>query len=67
VLDEVEFLSDKDRNREILYFLSRSSVRYMAVALEQSALGCVPNAASGIIFVLVWLSVIQRARFEAGI
>jgi Cdc6-like AAA superfamily ATPase len=36
VLDEVDLLSDKDRNREILYFLSRSSVRYMAVALSNN-------------------------------
>ena len=36
VLDEVDLLSDKDRNREILYFLSRADPGYMAILLSNN-------------------------------
>jgi len=36
VLDEVDLLSDKDRNKDILYLLSRSEKNYMAVLLSNS-------------------------------
>jgi len=36
VLDEVDLLSDKDRNKDILYLLSRSERNYMAVLLSNS-------------------------------
>ncbi len=36
VLDEVDLLSDKDRNREILYFLSRSAARFMVILLSNN-------------------------------
>lgn len=34
LLDEVDLLSDKDRHKDILYLISRSSHRYMAVLLS---------------------------------
>ena len=36
VLDEVDLLSEKDKNKDILYFLSRSSRNYMAVLLSNN-------------------------------
>ncbi|MCD6287484.1 MAG: AAA family ATPase [Candidatus Hydrogenedentes bacterium] len=36
VLDEVDLLSEKDKNKDILYFLSRSSQNYMAVLLSNN-------------------------------
>ena len=36
VLDEVDLLSEKDKKRDILYFLSRSQRNYMAVMLSNS-------------------------------
>lgn len=36
LLDEIDLLSDKDKNREILYFLSRSENNYMAVLLSNN-------------------------------
>ena len=43
VLDEVDLLSEKDKNKDILYFLSRSRRNYMAVLLSNS-----PKWASGL-------------------
>lgn len=34
ILDEVDLMSDKDRNKDILYLLARSSNNYMAVLLS---------------------------------
>jgi Cdc6-like AAA superfamily ATPase len=36
ILDEVDLLSEKDKNKDILYFLSRSSRNYMAVLLSNN-------------------------------
>ena len=36
VLDEVDLIGEKDRNRDILYLLSRSSGNYMAVLLSNN-------------------------------
>jgi len=36
VLDEVDLISDKDRNKDILYLISRSSENYMAVLLSNN-------------------------------
>lgn len=36
VLDEVDLLSEKDRGKDILYFLSRSSIGYMAILLSNN-------------------------------
>lgn len=36
VLDEVDLISDKDRNKEILYFLSRSERNHMVVMLSNN-------------------------------
>ena len=36
VLDEVDLLSEKDRSKEILYLISRSSQNYMAVLLSNN-------------------------------
>ena len=36
ILDEVDFISDKDRTKDILYFLSREQNNYMAVLLSSS-------------------------------
>ncbi len=36
VLDEVDLISEKDRNKDILYLLSRSHENYMAVLLSNS-------------------------------
>lgn len=36
VLDEVDLLSDKDKNKEILYLVSRSTENYMAVLLSNN-------------------------------
>jgi len=36
VLDEVDLLSDKDKRREILYFLSRAEERYMVILLSNN-------------------------------
>ncbi|MFQ5473477.1 MAG: Cdc6/Cdc18 family protein, partial [Dehalococcoidia bacterium] len=37
LLDELELMSPKDRDREILYLLSRSKKRFMVIALSNSA------------------------------
>lgn len=36
VLDEVDLISDKDRNKDILYFLSRSEKNHMAILLSNN-------------------------------
>ncbi len=36
ILDEVDLLSDKDRNKDILYLISRSSCNHMAVLLSNN-------------------------------
>ena len=36
ILDEVDLMSKKDKNREILYFLSRSERPYMVIALSNT-------------------------------
>jgi len=36
LLDEVDMLSDKDKNKDILYYLTRSENNYMAVLLSNS-------------------------------
>ena len=36
ILDEVDLLSEKDRNKDILYFLSRSERNYMAILLSNN-------------------------------
>ena len=36
VLDEVDLMSDKDRNKDILYLISRSNRNYMAVLLSNN-------------------------------
>ena len=36
VLDEVDLFSDKDRNKDILYLLSRSPLNYMAILLSNN-------------------------------
>lgn len=36
VLDEVDFMSDKDRGRDILYLISRSPNNYMAILLSNN-------------------------------
>lgn len=36
VLDEIDLMSDKDANKDILYFLSRNDRRYMAVLLSNN-------------------------------
>ncbi len=36
VLDEVDLLSDKDRNKDILYFASRSAESYMTILLSNN-------------------------------
>jgi cell division control protein 6 len=36
VLDEVDLLSEKDKNKDILYFLSRSPCNYMTILLSNS-------------------------------
>ena len=36
VLDEVDLLSDKDKNKDILYLASRSSANYMAILLSNN-------------------------------
>ena len=36
ILDEVDFISDKDRTKDILYFLSREQNNYMAVLLSNN-------------------------------
>lgn len=46
VLDEIDLLSDKDRNKDILYFASRSSANYMTVLLSNNPrfLGCLDDS-----------------------
>lgn len=36
ILDEIDLLSERDKNKDILYFLSRSSPNYMAILLSNS-------------------------------
>ena len=36
ILDEIDLLSERDRNKDILYFLSRSDASYMAILLSNS-------------------------------
>jgi len=36
ILDEVDLLSEKDKNKDILYFLSRSEGNYMAILLSNN-------------------------------
>jgi len=36
ILDEVDLISDKDKNKDILYFLSRSEGNYMTILLSNS-------------------------------
>jgi cell division control protein 6 len=36
ILDEIDLMSDKDRNKDILYLISRSSNNYMAILLSNN-------------------------------
>lgn len=36
ILDEVDLISDRDKNKDILYFLSRSTANYMSILLSNS-------------------------------
>ncbi|MFC1675936.1 Cdc6/Cdc18 family protein [Planctomycetota bacterium] len=36
ILDEIDLMSDKDRNKDILYFISRSASNYMAILLSNN-------------------------------